>query len=75
MAVQAMLMQTEGKRILLLPAWPSDWDVDFKLHAPYHTTVEGTFRNGKLERLAVTPGSREKDVELIPAKQEPQRLN
>lgn len=74
MAVQAMLMQTEGKRILLLPAWPSDWDVDFKLHAPYHTTVEGTFRNGKLERLAVTPGSREKDVELIPANQEPQRL-
>ena len=32
--LQELLMQTPGRKILLLPAWPGDWDVDFKLHAP-----------------------------------------
>ena len=31
--LQEMLMQTVGDQILLLPAWPKTWDVDFKLHA------------------------------------------
>lgn len=65
---QLMLMQADGRKILLFPAWPKDWDVDFKLHAPYQTTVEGTLRGGKLVHLKVTPRSRQKDVvnELIP---------
>jgi hypothetical protein len=29
-----MLMQTVGRKILLLPAWPKNWNADFKLHAP-----------------------------------------
>jgi alpha-L-fucosidase 2 len=33
-ALQLMLMQCDGKRIQLLPAWPDDWTADFKLHAP-----------------------------------------
>jgi hypothetical protein len=36
--------------------------VDFKLHAPYQTTVEATLREGKLTRIKVTPEWREKDV-------------
>ena len=59
---QLMLMQSDGRKILLFPAWPGNWDVDFKLHAPYQTTVEGTLRGGKLVRLKVTPKSRTKDV-------------
>jgi hypothetical protein len=59
---QLMLMQADGRKILLFPAWPKDWDVDFKLHAPYQTIVEGTLRNGKLVRLKVTPKRRAKDV-------------
>ena len=59
---QLMLLQADGRKILLFPAWPKDWDVDFKLHAPYNTTVEATLRNGKLVRLKVTPKSRAKDV-------------
>ena len=39
--LQLMLLQTDGRRILLLPAWPPEWTADFKLHAPYQTTVEG----------------------------------
>jgi hypothetical protein len=61
-ALQAMLMQCEDDVILLFPAWPKTWDVDFKLHAPYKTTVEGVFRDGRIQELNVTPKSREKDV-------------
>lgn len=65
-AVQAMLMQTDGKKIYLLPAWPKDWEVDFKLHAPYRTVVEGQVRNGKITRLKVTPSSRRSDIQIQP---------
>jgi hypothetical protein len=59
---QLMLLQADGRKILLFPAWPRDWDVDFKLHMPYQTTVEATLSHGKLTRLKVTPKSRETDV-------------
>ncbi len=59
---QAMLLQTDGPQIFLLPAWPKDWDVEFKLHAPQQTVVEGVYRDGKLELLRVTPASRRPDV-------------
>jgi hypothetical protein len=60
--LQRMLMQCEGDKILLLPAWPKEWDVNFKLHAPKNTTVECEVRNGKVVKLIVTPESRLKDV-------------
>jgi hypothetical protein len=53
---------TSGRKLYILPAWPKNWNVAFKLHAPYNTTVEGVFKAGKLERLTVTPQSRAKDV-------------
>jgi hypothetical protein len=60
--LQEMLLQTPGRKLLLLPAWPKDWNVDFKLHAPYKTTVECCYRNGKIENLVITPASRQADV-------------
>jgi hypothetical protein len=48
----------------LLPAWPLEWDVDFKLHAPRSTMVEVSLRNGKIIELKVTPESRRADVVL-----------
>lgn len=60
--LQYMLMQTDGKAIHLLPAWPKDWNANFKLHAPFNTTVEGRVVNGELANLKVTPESRAKDV-------------
>jgi alpha-L-fucosidase 2 len=60
--LQLMLMQCDGKRIQLLPAWPKDWTADFKLHAPYQTTVQGHVENGKITRLKVEPASRANDV-------------
>ncbi|WP_229204220.1 DUF5703 domain-containing protein [Dyadobacter alkalitolerans] len=60
--LQEMLMQTVGDSIYLFPAWPQGWDVHFKLHAPYNTTVEGELKNGKVYHLKVTPEARRKDV-------------
>jgi hypothetical protein len=60
--LQEMLLQTDGKRILLFPAWPKTWDVHFKLHAPYQTTVEAILKDGKIALLNVVPESREKDI-------------
>ncbi|MHC4618333.1 MAG: DUF5703 domain-containing protein [Planctomycetota bacterium] len=60
--LQEMLMQTDDRKIRLFPAWPRDWDVDFKMHAPYQTVVEGALRDGKIERLKVTPQERGRDV-------------
>ncbi|HVU26279.1 MAG TPA: DUF5703 domain-containing protein [Verrucomicrobiae bacterium] len=64
--LQNMLMQCDGKRIQLLPAWPKDWNGDFKLHAPFRTTVEGHIENGKVTSLKVTPKARTKDVAVLP---------
>ncbi|MCF2519563.1 DUF5703 domain-containing protein [Dyadobacter sp. CY351] len=60
--LQEMLMQTVGDSIHLFPAWPQDWDVHFKLHAPYNTTVEGELKNGKVHHFKVIPEARRKDV-------------
>lgn len=49
-------------KLHLFPSWPKDWDVDFKLHAPGQTVVEGVLKGGKLESLKVTPESRAKDI-------------
>ncbi len=62
MALQTMLLQADDGKIRLFPAWPRQWDVDFKLHAPNQTTVEGRLRNGQLLDLSVTPASRRQDV-------------
>lgn len=61
-ALQKMLLQTDGKKIFLFPAWSSKRDVHFKLYAPEKTTVEAVLKNGKLQTLKVTPQEREKDV-------------
>jgi hypothetical protein len=60
--LQEMLMQTVDDKIVLFPAWPQEWDVDFKLHAPGNTTVEASLVNRKIEYLKVIPGSRRKDL-------------
>ena len=57
-----MLLQALGKKLLLFPAWPKQWDVDFKLKAPFQTTVQGKFKDGKLEDLFVSPPERKADI-------------
>ncbi len=73
--MQEMVMQThtlpgEKGKIRLFPAWPKEWDVDLKLHAPHRITVECSFEKGTMQRLEVTPKERQADVIIL----EPQQL-
>ena len=60
--LQEMLLQCAGDKLVLFPAWPKDWDVNFKLHAPGNTIVECSWKAGEIVRLNVTPESRKKDI-------------
>lgn len=60
--LQEMLMNVDEKKIILFPAWPKGWNVDFKLNAPYKTVISGKVRNGVLSDLMVSPNSRKNDV-------------
>ncbi len=61
-----MLLQSEpldqGGQIRLMPAWPKDWNVDFKLWATGKAAVQCRYRDGKVESLTVSPDARAKDL-------------
>ena len=61
-ALQEMLMQTDGEKIILLPCWDKSWNVHFKLNAPYNTIVECKIENGKVNVVNVSPEYRKKDI-------------
>lgn len=64
-ALQEMLLQTYvdgNKQIRVGGAWPEDWSVRFKLHAPGNTTVVGKIDGGKVGGLVVSPEERDGDV-------------
>lgn len=42
-ALQNMLIQTDNERVFLLPAWPDEWRVKFKLHLPDNGLIEGSY--------------------------------
>jgi hypothetical protein len=62
-AMQEMLLQSgedgfENSTIVLLPAWPCAWDVEFTLFATGNTTVSVSYVGGKLISLDVQPTQR-----------------
>ena len=61
-ALQRMLLQETGDKILLLPAWPAAWDVDFKLHLTECATLTGTVKDGKLLIWDIQPAARKINV-------------
>ena len=63
--LQTMLMQTDGRTIYLQPAWPDGWNADFKLHAPYQTTITGRVRDGRVLGLEVEPPARRADIIIV----------
>jgi hypothetical protein len=63
--IQEMLLQVDGDKIYLFPAWPKDCDVHFRLHAPKNTTFEAKLKNRIIEFLRVIPEEREKDIVTI----------
>jgi hypothetical protein len=67
--LQHMLLQSDnhGERLLLFPAWPSDWgDLQFRLSAERNTTISGELKSGQLISLDVVPEERRKDVVVLP---------
>ena len=62
--LQHMLLQTEPytDKIHLFPAWPKEWDVSFKLHAPGNTIVQGRVEDGKVISLEVNPECRTENI-------------
>ena len=64
-ALQNMLIQDVDGKIHLFPAWPKEWNVDFKLYAPFNTIVEGSVKQGEIVKLRVDPEYRRNDVEIM----------
>jgi len=67
--VQSMLLQNVGNSIRVLPAWPSAWNVDYKLQAFDNTTVRVIATGSTINQLDVLPSNRQKDVVLPTGKQ------
>jgi hypothetical protein len=63
---QLMLLQCDGSKIRLLPAWPKRWDVSFRLRATGNTTVTCDYVGGRIVKLDVQPPARRADV-VLPA--------
>ncbi len=61
--IQLMLLQTEGDKIFLLPAWPKEWNVKFKLHTPGNGQVEAEWKGGKMISTKKYPANN--DAEII----------
>lgn len=60
--VQTMLLQAEGNKVYLLPAWPKQWDVKFKLHIPGNRQVEAEWKNGKMVVVKKHPAGNNAEV-------------
>jgi hypothetical protein len=69
-ALQRMLVQEAAGKILLLPAWPAAWDVDFRLHLERNTVISGKVTDGRLVNWTIEPAVRKRDVVVC----EPQKV-
>ena len=65
MTLQSMLLQSLPGKLLLLPAWPRRWSVDFRLHAPGPAVLEGQVRDGELRHFHCVPAERQATVEVV----------
>ncbi|MCO6046942.1 DUF5703 domain-containing protein [Aeoliella sp. ICT_H6.2] len=68
-ALQKMILQVDGDEVELFPAWPSDWDVEFKLHGPAGQVFMGAYANGEVLWMDPTLDGRldDEDIALINA--------
>ena len=57
LTLQLMVLQSHGDTVYLLPAFPADWNVDFKLHVRGGGYVEGVYRNHQWEKKPTLVGS------------------
>ncbi|MFZ1290357.1 MAG: DUF5703 domain-containing protein [Melioribacteraceae bacterium] len=63
--LQSMILQANDDKIYLLPTWPKEWNVKFKLNAPNQTVIEGNYTNSKLEIIKIIPDYRKSDIVFV----------
>jgi hypothetical protein len=64
-ALQRMVMVYDDNQIYLLPAWPKDWNLEFKLHAPDRAVVSGVVKSGRLVKWSIKPTKRKKNINVM----------
>ncbi len=64
--LQYMLWNWKGDTIYLCPAWPKDWDCNFKFRGPQNTIVQGRISGGNVTIEHVIPESRRKNIVVCP---------
>ena len=60
--LRSLLIASTGKRVCVLPGWPLDRDVAFRVNSENGLGIEVAYTGGKLERLEVHPKQRTSDV-------------
>lgn len=55
--LQEMVMQVREGKIYLLPAFPKEWDVSFRLHPDKNTVITAAYKKGMLGKVEVIPES------------------
>ena len=53
--LQLMVLQCNAGDVQVLPAFPENWNVKFRLYAPHNTMVECEYLNGKMTLCKLTP--------------------
>jgi len=48
LALQRMLLQYDDDKLVMMPSWPKEWNVKFKLAGPDMKTYQGQYKDGKL---------------------------
>lgn len=60
-ALQYMLLQPVNDRLQLFPAWPDEWNVEFKFHVPGKKVIEGSYSQVNGIKIKRKP----KDIQLV----------
>ena len=53
-ALQRMLIQVDGEQVEFFPAWPTDWDVEFRQFGPNGMIFMGDYENGAVKWMDPT---------------------
>lgn len=62
--LQSMVLQSYDSTIYLLPAFPKEWGVSFKLHTPDNNVVEGAYNAGTWERKPTLRKSANQTIQI-----------
>ena len=61
-SLRPMLIETTGKRVCILPGWPIDQDISFRIDTVTGLGVDVVYRDRKIKRLEVYPKQRTSEV-------------